>query len=221
MLLTLGNPLLWGFAIIGCNEIFAVTAMAGSALLLQRKRWAWSGAIFALAIASKQIAWVVTPLWLWWVWQSARASSQMWPNLKRALLGLVSVGGVIFLPFLLWGPTKLFTDLVKFAGGGFANSYPTAGTTFLQYLYVYHIIPSPYTVYPVYLFQLFVGVPVFILVASWLRQQHQASRWLAGSAVLLLAVMLVSKYFNNNFLTAPAGLLVAAFVLQFHEQSDA
>lgn len=214
MLLTLGNPLLWGYAIIGCNEILVVTALVGSGLLLERRRWLYAGLAFGLALAAKQVAWVLAPLWLYWLWQKVKDTDQPWKNTKRTLGGLIAGSALLLLPFFLWGPTQLITDTIKFASGSIPNSYPTAGTTFLQYLYVFHVIPSPYSVVPVYLFQLLVGFPTFLLVSSWLRVNREIARWLAGSAVLILAILLVSKFFNNNFLATPAALLATAYVLQ-------
>lgn len=217
VLLTLGNVLLWGYAVIGCNDLLVVLLIVGSTILLRRQRWWWGGALFGLALASKQVAWVLLPLWLYWIWQVTRHTLPGWKNFRRTLSGTIIMVAIFFGPFILWNPLAIFTDLVRYAGGAIPETYPIAGTTLLQYFYILGIIPSPFTVVPVYLFQLMVSIPISVLTAGWVRLAPQASRWLAGAAVLILSVMLVSRFFNNNFLQIPMVFLIAAYLLQSQE----
>ncbi len=214
LLLTLGNPLLWMYAIIGANETLLALAIVGSTLLFERQRWTWSGVLFGAAIASKQVAWLLIPLWLYWLWRQVRSGDITALQARNVLFGTCGTVAVLFLPFFIWGPARLWTDLVVFATGSIANTYPLAGTTFLQYLHVFHVIASPWSPVPVYLFQLLVGVPMFVMTARWVHRNRSISTWLVAATVFMLSLLLVGRYFNNNFLTTPVAFLATAYLLE-------
>jgi hypothetical protein len=73
---------------------------------------------------------------------------------------------------------------------------------------------------PVYLFQLLVAIPMYFLVLRWVKRDLSPSRWLVAAAVVLLSLMLVSRYTNNNFFMTPLAFLITAYVLQQVPQSQ-
>lgn len=207
--LTLGNPLLWMYAVIGTNDGMAAALVIISIALLVRNRWWWGGFVFALAVATKQSVWLLLPLWFFWAWRQGKTASNGRRNLTYGwLAGIV----VTFGPFLLWHPQRMITDILSYASGSIPYSYPVSGTTFLQYLTIWHMIPSPWAVFPTYAFQLIVWVPALWFVCRWLRKQWHVSRWLIGAAVLTLSTLLVGRYMNNNYLVAPMLLVIAGYV---------
>lgn len=220
VLLTLGNPLFWVYTVIGCNEILMSLAVAGSMILLHQKKWLWSGIAFGLAIAAKQVIWLIAPLWLAWLWLQYRHGQIQRREFLRVVIGAIGSAGMLFIPFIIWNPVAAWTDMVRFAGGSIPNTYPIAGTTILQYLHVFHLIPSPWSVIPVYLFQLLVAIPMYFLVLRWVKRDLSPSRWLVAAAVVLLSLMLVSRYTNNNFFMTPLAFLITAYVLQQVPQSQ-
>lgn len=207
--LTLGNPLLWMYAVIGTNDGLAVTLVVCSVALLGDRRWWWSGAIFALALATKQSVWILAPLWAWWTWREASGSAR-----ARRLAGFGLGAGLLitFGPFLLWQPQRLLTDIYTYASGSIPYSYPVSGTTFLQYLTIWHIIPSPWTVFPAYIFSLLVGLPALWMAWRRLRTRSGAGQWFIASAAVMLATLIVGRYMNANYLIFPTVLMVAGFV---------
>ncbi len=213
--LTLGNPLLWGYAVVGANDLLGPAAIIGATLLIQKKQWLLAGIIFGLAVAAKQTTWIITPLWLYWVWRQSKDSNQPRNSFKRQLLGLSATVAVTFGPFLLWHPSRILTDVWSFASGAIPHTYPISGTTFLQYLHVLRLVPSAWSVIPTYLYQLSVGAPLLALTLYWIRRSAEPSRWLGGAAILSLGVLLFSRYFNNNYLGFPITLLVGALVLSW------
>lgn len=220
VILTLGNPLLWGYAIIGANDILGPLLLLIATILIGRRRWLFAGIVFGLALAVKQTVWFIAPLWLFWVWRSMVIENQIRTVLPKHLLGILFGVAITFGPFLIWDTGRIFTDLVPYAAGNIPNTYPISGTTFLQYLHVLRLIPSAWSIVPTYLFQLMVGIPMLALTIFWLRRSAATSRWLIGAAIVPLAILLVSRYFNNNFLTFPAALLVAAYIFQLQEKGQ-
>lgn len=217
VLLTLGNPLLWGYAVIGANDVLGPLGLIGATLLIMRRKWFLAGIVFGLALATKQTVWIIVPLWACWLWRQSQLTDQPRTAMLRHLIGLGSVVALTYGPFLLWHPARVVTDLLPYAAGAFPWTYPISGTTFLQYLSVFHLIPSAWSVIPTHLFQLLVGIPMLVVTLRWIKRSSEPSRWLAAAAVLSLSVLLVSRYFNNNNLGLPTALLVGAFILQVRE----
>ncbi len=212
-LLTIGNPLFWVFGVVGTNESLVSLMVVISILFFEKKRWLFAGAFFGAAIAAKQVVWVLVPLWLYWLWRRKRSGKLSTKEMRQVVFSAALVVCILFMPFILWSPIRAWTDMVVFASGGIPNTYPIAGSTLLQYLHVFRLIPSPWSQVPVYLFQLLVGIPMFILTARWLRHNDSSSSWLVASTVFLVSLMLVGRFFNNNFLTTPATFLALAYVL--------
>lgn len=220
LLLTIGNPMFWIYTGIGCNEMLMTAAVSGSMVFFRRKKWLWSGIAFGLAIAAKQVIWLIVPLWFVWLWLQLRHGQLQRREFWRVVIGAIGSAAALFIPFIVWNPVAAWTDMVRFAGGSIPNTYPIAGTTILQYLHVFHLIPSPWSVIPVYLFQLLVAIPMYFLVLRWVKRDLSPSRWLVAAAAVLLSLMLVSRYTNNNFFMTPLAFLITAYVLQQVPQSQ-
>lgn len=214
VLLTIGNPILWTFAISGTNDSLAILWLILVALMMSRRRWWWAGVMMGLACASKQSAWLAVPLWGYWLWLVTKNDRR---GLQRGLRGWAATTAIFFGPFVLWHPARMFTDLVRYASGSLPFAYPISGATFLQYLYIYRFVPSPWSLIPTYLFQILVGLPTLWLTARWIRWQPTASRWLTASAVLTLMVLIFSRYNNNNYVAALIMLLIGAWFFERQE----
>lgn len=216
-LLTLGNPLLWIYAVIGANDIVSALFLLGATLLMARKRWWWSGVVFGLAMATKQSVWILAPLWLLWLWKSSATERVLNIARRNGLLGLAVSAAAIFGPFLIWQPWRIIDDLIRYASGSIPYSYPISGTTFLQYLTVFRFVDSPWAIIPTYIFQLAVGLPALFFIWRWIRRDAGPVRWLVGSGILMMAVLLFSRYFNNNYYIVPIVLFVTAYTLSERE----
>jgi hypothetical protein len=84
-ILTLGNPLLFIYALIGANDIVAVAGLVGTALLAERKQWRSMGLVFALTVGVKQSAWLAVPLWLIWMYMMYRQHQITTTEMKRVM----------------------------------------------------------------------------------------------------------------------------------------
>ncbi|MBI2985021.1 MAG: DUF2029 domain-containing protein [Candidatus Kerfeldbacteria bacterium] len=206
------NPFVWLYVLVGYNDVVPALGLVVAAWAGERQRWRLAGISVALALAAKQSAWVALPLWLVWLWaRRRRGDRQSW---KLGLTGTLTGVAIIFVPFVVWNGAALYDDIVRYASGAIPFSYPISGSTALQYLRVWGLVQSPWTVLPTHLFQLIVGLPVLVLASRWLWQRPGAERFLTAVVVLSLSILLVSRYFNNNYLTTLILLGVAAYAFK-------
>ncbi len=212
LLLTLGNPLVWLYVVVGYNDVLPALGVVTAAWAITRRRWWLAGVAFGLALAAKQSVWVALPLWLMWLWQLRRSGHMA--GARMAAFGTLLGAGLAILPFLVWNAPTLYDDIVRYASGAIPYSYPISGSTLLQYLRVWGWVDSPWAVVPAYMFQALIGIPVIWLTARWFWRQPTASRWLAGASATILTVLLFSRYFNSNYLALVVLLGVASAAWQ-------
>lgn len=217
VLLTLANPFVWMYPLAGWNDIIFITAIVGSAILIERKHWLSAGIIFGLALAAKQTAWLTVPLWLYWLWRHGRSHPIEKKKIQQAILAAGMTAGAIYIPFILWNGPALYDDIVRYVSGVLPNTFPIQGITFLQYLRVWGVIDSPWTRTPTWIFELFFGLPTLWLVSQWLKNDLMASRWIFASTIFILVVTLFNRFGGENYYAAIFLLAVAAYVLQPHE----
>lgn len=208
-LLTAANPLVWLYVIAGYNDMWVITALILTAWSIDRRRWWLTGVALACAAGLKQSAWIVIPLVAWYLWRSAPDGAR-----KKALVGFVVAGLLIWGPWAVWDPGALVDDIVRYASGSIPFSYPISGATFLQYLHIYNFVESPWTVIPTHWFQLAIGLPTLGALAWWLRKHYTLHRLLTAITILTTAVLLVSRYNNNNYISGIILLSVAAYAFR-------
>lgn len=215
VVLLLANPFIWLYAVAGFNDALAIAGLVIAAICLQRRHWASAGIMMGLALAAKQTAWLALPLWLWWIWRVYRSEKGNRP-LRRSLLGLVLTTTVFYLPFLLWGPAALYDDLVRYVSGSIPFSYPISGSTFLQFLRIFGLVDSPWATISTWPYQLAAAGISWWIGWRWIRRRPTAATWIGASLVVTLSVAMVSRFFNDNYLSAMV-LLGSVGVLLEHE----
>ena len=208
LLLTVGNPFIWLYVVAGYNDILVVTAFIAVAAAWRMKRWVLVGVAFGLAVGLKQSAWVALPLFALALWRRDRNDRY------KAWRAFVITTAAVFVPFMLWNTPALYDDIVRYGSGVIPYSYPISGSTFIQYLPVFGLVPSVWSIVPTYWGQLIIGVPVFLALARWFRRDTNPDVWLTAVSILTLAVLLVSRYNNNNYLSGLLLLSVAAYAFR-------
>ncbi len=214
LLLILGNPAVWIFVLIGANESVVLLALVAVAWLTQQRRWLLAGMMMGIALGTKQSAWLALPLWFIWLWAMARKkelSSRGMRTIGASLIGMVAL---IFGPFIVWSWQAFFRDIITYASGAIPYTYPISGTTFLQYLHIWHVVPSAWTVISAAPFQLLVGLPMLYILGRWIYRNPSVSNWLLAVALFILSILLVSRYLNNNYVSLIIGLCVVAYLQQ-------
>lgn len=213
VLLTLGNPLIWMYAIVGFNDILMALGIIGTAVAAHRQKWIWSGITFGLAVGTKQTAWLMIPLWLLWLGFMYRQKKISRTQLGRTVAAGAITGGIFLLPFFFWSPADFYDDLIRYVSGTIPLSYPVSGMTLQQYFYIWRFIPSPLSPTPTLALEAAVGLPVLALVGRWIKRRPTAGTWLAAGIVLSLSMLLVNRYFNENYVSGLIAIGVAAYAL--------
>lgn len=216
MVILLANPLLWLYAVAGFNDILSVAAMVLSAVLVERNRPRWGGAMMGIALAAKQTAWLALPLWAWWLWRRRQK------NPTAATQGMITAGitaAVLFVPFFLWNPSALYDDVVRYVSGSIPFAYPISGSSLLQFLTIFGWVDSPWDIIPTWPYQLIAAAVSGWIGWRWIRVRPDASTWLAASTVMTLSVALVSRFFNDNYVSAIVALGAAATLLHYDRTS--
>lgn len=218
VVLLLGNPFIWLYAVAGFNDILAIAAIVGSVLALQRKRWVSAGVLMGLALALKQTAWLALPFWLWLIWHEQQSHKGQ-PIAARATISLAVTTAIIYLPFFLWGPAALYDDLVRYVSGSISFSYPISGSTFLQFERIFGLVDSPWEIIQTWPWQLVAAVAGWWAGWRWLRRRPTAGILLMVTAAVTLGVAMVSRFFNDNYLSAILLLATAAYLLDHEHES--
>lgn len=206
----LANPFIWLYAVAGFNDVLAIAGMVGSVLAVRRQRWGWAGVMMGLALAAKQTAWLALPLWVWWLWRSGREQKHT-ANFRASMVSLIITTAALYLPFFLWGPADMYDDLVRYVSGTIPYSYPISGSTFLQFFRIFGFIDSPWALIPTWPYQLIAAAVSGWFAWRWLRRTPTGAMWLLASAAVTLSVAMVSRFFNDNYLSAIVLLGVVAY----------
>lgn len=216
--LLIANPVIWAYPAAGFNDILAVAAMVLSAVCLDRGAWRSSGIMMGVALAAKQTAWLALPLWIWLLWRRQREERARL-QFRRGVLAAGITTIIFYGPFLLWNAPAMYDDLVRYVSGTIPYSYPISGHTTLQYLRIFGFIDSPWAVITVWPFQVLAGLAAGWVGWQWIRRRPSGSSWLAASAVVTLGVALMSRFFNDNYLSAIVVLGTAAYLLHHDPES--
>lgn len=220
-LLTLGNPFVWMYALAGFNDFLFAGLLILAAMSINRRWWVVAGVLFGLSVVAKQTAWLVVPLWLYWLWRIQCDTPAVRPSVIRSLLAMSAVILLVAGPFFAWNPSAFYDDVVRYISGVYPWSYPISGSTVLQYLRVWRIIDSPWSTIPVWPIQIAILIPATWWVGRWLRYRPRADQWLTSSIILILLVTLVSRFASENYFAGLIFLAAGAYALRPPENARA
>lgn len=219
--LTVGNPMISLYVLGGYNDILWVTAIAGAALALRNKRWVWAGLAFGLAISSKQTAWWLGPLWGYWLWSQWRVKLIDRAGTIKLLVSAGLVALLIIGPFALWDWSSFYDDVVRYVTGGVPFSIPISGTSLIQYLRVWGVVPDQFAPVPTLLFHSLVAVPLLWWYGHQFVRRADLGFLLTASTTLILAVSLVTRNFSTNYFSVIVMLAMIAFAMTAEPDSGA
>lgn len=204
IVLTALSPAVIGYFIEGRSDVFALSWLMVSILMLSRKKYVWSGVLLALALLSKQTTWFMVPFFAVYLWlQHPKAG--FWKTVVAAMV----TGVIIVLPFLLWNVAAFIDSVILYLTGNTANSYPVSGYGLSMLLYDAGKISDIHAYYPFIVWQIGFALPVMVLLLLWVRKKPTESKFMLSYAVFLSAYWYLSRYFNNSHL----GYLSMFFVL--------
>ena len=217
-LLTVLNPLVTFYPLVGFNDILFVIPMLLSAATAARGRWLASGVLMGLALAAKQTAWLALPLWLVWLWrQSSNSSHRMfWRPAAAALL----VVTVFYLPFIIWNAGAMWDDLVRFVSGAIPSTFPISGDSWWQFLVIFRYVPTPWVTNAAWPWELLAMAVAYPLGIWWLAKRATAVQWLTSSILVITVVSLANRYFNENYISAIVTLIIGAVILNLRHPTN-
>jgi hypothetical protein len=195
------------YMIEGRSDLFALFWVVASCLLLWKKHYAWSFALFALAFWSKQTVWIMAPLFFLFGFASADGR---WKKLIQPLLVFIGISAVLAGPFLIWDWRAFLDSTVFYLSGNSRNGYPVSGYGLGMLLYSMGVIRNIHDYFPFALWQLAIGIPAFVISAKYLARNPSISRLLLANAVVLFVVWYTSRYFNNSHALYIATLFMLA-----------
>jgi hypothetical protein len=206
MIMTALSPSVTDYFIEGRSDVFALSWLMVSLVLLRSKRYVWSGVMLALSLMSKQTIWFILPFYVLYVWlQTAKHRADFW----RTTFAMTVVSLGLAVPFMVWDFRAFFESVVLYLTGNSATSYPVSGYGLGMVLHSFGFIRDIHAYYPFIFWQAAVALPLLAALFRWLSRKPSESRLVFSYAVFLMVYWYLSRYFNNSHL----GFLSMLFVL--------
>lgn len=206
MIMTALSPSVVDYFVEGRSDVFALSWLVVSLVLLSRKRYVWSGIMLALALMSKQTIWFVLPFFMLYVWLRTQKRKA---DFRRMVFAVTVVSLLLAVPFMAWDFRAFFESVVLYLTGNSATSYPISGYGWGMVLQSIGWIRDIHAYYPFIFWQTAVALPLLIALLRWLSRKPSESRLVISYAVFLGVYWYFSRYFNNSHL----GFLSMLFVL--------
>lgn len=197
------------------NDLFFMAPALAAAGMARRGRPLLAGALFGLALATKQQAILFAPLLFlygWLHWDARR--------LGQACGAAAALAAVIVVPFLAWNPAAFVGDVATFFYGSGVDSYPIRGLGLPGLLLKAEVIPSRWAPFPfVTLVQ--AGATLLVLAAA-IRSLRRAWSWPAFWGWLgleTLTVFLLGRVLAPNYIDIALALFVLGGALWLVEEA--
>jgi len=199
------NPATLGYFLEGRSDFFVFAFLFLSWYLLEKKKYSLAGVSLALALATKQSAWSLFPLYLYYLWLKSKNN---WQLMIKWVIPLVFVFLVIVLPFFFWEPKAFLESTIFYLSGNAPHSYPIAGYGWGMILRNVGIIKDKFAYYPFWIWQVVTCLPLLFYLLRWLAKNKTVSCLIVSYGVLTMVFWYFSRYFNNSHL----GYLTTVFV---------
>jgi len=188
------NPYFVRSTIEGSNDVVAIMLLIAAILLFEKgKALFWSGVLFGLAIATKQIIWPVVPFFLVALWQTKK-------EFFRFFIGCVLAIAATFGPFVIWDFQGLINGLLLYHSGSLPHSYPIHNFGFGMLLWQLGVVKGIYDYYPFGLWQA-IGILFVIAVVFRIRKTLTNEQMvLAGWVGCLFVLFLFNRAMNYSYL---------------------
>ena len=174
---------------------------------LHKGRLFWAGVPIAAAFAVKQSAWLILPFYVAFLYFKTGGTTKT----AKASLPFVLTFIAIILPFFLWDQKAFLDSTIFYLSGNAPHSYPISGYGFGKILNQLSFIADPYQYYPFYILQLFVGLPLLVVLMKFLKKTPSISRLLLVYGIFLLVFWYFSRYLNNSHLGFLSMVFISAY----------
>lgn len=201
------HPAMLLYALEGRSDIFMFAFLVLGLFLLNRKRYAMSGIPIALAFAVKQSVWPFFPFYAAFLYLKTK-------DIKKTIFSLLPFTITLFLitaPFFLWDQKAFLDSTIFYLSGSTENSYPISGYGFGKLLEEVGYITNLYAYYPFIIWQLIIGLPVFLILLRFLRSKPDMRRLIFSYGIFLFVFWYFSRYFNNSHLAYLSMVFITAY----------
>lgn len=188
------NPALLSYTLEGRSDVFMLAFLVAGLYLLYRNKENIAGIPLALAFAIKQSVWPLFPLYAAFLYFKNKNFLLVFQKLFLfALVFLVFVS-----PFFWWNPKAFLDSTVFYLSGNVANGYPISGYGFGMVLYALGLIKNLKGVYPFYIWQAAIGIPLLFFLIRLLRKNFSVKMLIFAYGAFLFVFWYFSRYFNNS-----------------------
>lgn len=205
----LANPFLLLYPLIGFNDIFFLLFIVATALFARQRRWLVAGAMLGLSLAAKQTAFLVLPLWGWWLWQEVHHQRLSSRAAWRSIFWTSGVAAALYVPFVAWNPAAFYDDVVHYVSGVIPFTYPIGGDSLYQFLILFRQVPDAWVATPPLIGMLVAALISLPIGAWWIRRRPTAAQWLLSVVMVTFMVSLANRYLYENYVS---GLVLLALV---------
>ncbi len=211
------NPFFAPFFAEGRNDIVFLAWLILGIALLSRGHRSTSALALAMAVASKQTAWLVLPFYLMvFIPRTDWRHAAMWLKSLRALLPFCILCLLIFVPFLAWNPSAMLDSIWRFPNGDLDMRFDIKGYGIAPILVAMGSIPGPLAPFPFWPLQLIFGGLAFIWLARRFWKIPSVKEFWFASGVFLLVMTFFSRTLNDSIL----GSIIALLILSVFSDPD-
>lgn len=201
------NPATLPHLIEGRSDVFMFAFLFFGLFLLYKKRYMLSGIPIALAFATKQSAWPLFPFYIAFLYFKTKSLSKT----AKSLMPFSATFIAIVLPFFLWDKKAFLDSTVFYLSGSAPHSYPISGYGIGRILNELGFITDLKQYYPFHLWQLVIGIPLFVVLLRYLQRGAYVSRLILVYGIFLFVFWYLSRYFNNSHLGYLSMIFITAY----------
>ena len=214
------NPWFVQDLIEGKNDVLLLFFILWIVYLLRQNKIVQSSIILALAVLTKQTAWLLLPFYFFYLfWQKKNWRDSLvyvWQKTKWGILA----GLVILLPFLFWDFKSFWQDIYQYPSGTLATSWPINGFGLSRFLYHTGVIKSIRDYYPFIIWQLVFCVPLAWWLIKIQAKKNSTTLMLFSYTLVLACFWFFSRFFQANYVVFIFQLLVIIYFIGYNGLTD-
>lgn len=225
--LSMLNPFFLEHFLGGRNDIVIFFWILLTFELLKRDKA--SAAIFSIAIAClmKQTAWIIAPfvyIYLFHRWSLDGKLNKNKPIvdflIKVSKISIIPalLSIIVFLPFIIWDASGLWTDMFLYPSGKLPTSYPVNGYSLLAFLVGHGYLGSFLDYYPTMArIQFFAYLGMLVWSYFRIRNNIFVSRLVLQTTLTLVVFLFFSRFCQGNYAELTLKFLIITWIFKKSE----
>ncbi len=217
------NPLFLRFFNEGRNDIFFIFWILLALYFLLKGRIRASSIPLALAILSKQSAWLLLPFYWFYIYYNLTLKGSFINKIKdtvKLICPLFLIIVVVLIPFLIWDAKSFWEDIVLYINGNLPSSYPISGYGLSSFLLQAKLgVKTMQDYFPFWILQLIFGIPLILLLFKAQKKNNTLSQMMFNYGLFLFVFWFFSRFFNDNYLNVLAIIFTLAYFLKGVEKN--